>query len=384
VNDADLAIVGLGTVGAMAAWRAADRRGLRTIGFDRFHVGHGRGGAAGESRVFRTAYHEGPDYVPLLLRARELWQELERVSGRDIFLPTGTLSIGAEGSAPLENVLASIAQHDLPHRVLDSAALAARYPQHRVGSGDLGVLDELGGGLRSELALDSAVRAAVAGDVEVRNRSTVTRIEETGSGVEIATADGAVTRVARVIVTAGAWTSELLPQLRSLLVVTPIVLTWFLPVDVRRFQPEVFPTFIRDTDDIHLFGVPSIDGYSVKVSVNERWGTVDTADDVPPRMSDEALAFVGAGVHELLPDLPPEPVRHSVHMDAWAPGRRALVGRLPGAERIVVVAGLSGHGFKLAPVFGGAAVDIALDADGAAAWGAFDPSAAFARAKETV
>lgn len=320
--------------------------------------------------MFRTAYHEGPDYVPLLFQARELWQELEKISSREIFLPTGTLSIGAEGSDPMNNVLASVAQHDIPHRIFDAESLAAQYPQHRIGASDIGVLDELGGGLRSELAVNTAIQTAVNNGLQVHNRSAVTRIEETNEGVEIVTAEGTV-RAARVIVSAGAWTSELLPQLKPLLVIKPIVLTWFLPKDIRRFQPGVFPTFIRDTVDIHIFGVPSIDGYSVKVSVNERWGTADTVADVPKQISDETLAFVGEGVHELIPDLYPEPVRHSVHMDAWSPDKRAMLGPLPGSSRVVVVGGLSGHGFKLAPVFGKAAVDIALESETAGDFSGF-------------
>jgi sarcosine oxidase len=37
------------------------------------------------------------------------------------------------------------------------------------------------------------------------------------------------------------------------------------------------------------------------------------------------------------------------------------VGPLPGAENVVLLAGFSGHGFKLSPAFGDIAADLALD-----------------------
>ncbi len=361
MTGADLAIVGLGSVGAMAAWHATRRPGLRVVGFDRFPSGHGRGASAGESRLFRTAYHEAPDYVPLLLQARRRWLELERSAGRELFIPTGTLSIGLRDGASLSNVLASVREHDLPHRVLDATELAAVYPQHATGPDDIGVLDELGGALRPESAVAAALGIARDDGLEIRARSRVTRLVEGSDAVDVYTDDGTVVRAGRVIVSVGPWTAELLPQLSLQLVIKPLVLTWFQADDIRRYIPEVFPVFIRDTADFHIFGAPSLDGYSVKVSVNDRWGTVPTADDVPRWLDDETLAFIGSKVRELLPGLSIEPVRHSVHMDAYSSDRRALLGPLSGSERITVVAGLSGHGFKLSPVFGELAVALALD-----------------------
>jgi sarcosine oxidase len=374
VIEADLAIVGLGSVGAMAAWHATRRPGLRVVGFDRFPTGHGRGASAGESRLFRTAYHEAPDYVPLLLEARRAWLDLERHAQRDLFIPTGTLSIGLRDGAPLSNVLASVTEHALPHRVLDAAALAAAYPQHAIGPDDIGVLDELGGALRPESAIAAALGIARDDGLEIRGRSQVIRLVESADSVEIHTDDGTVVRARHVIASAGPWTAELLPQLSPQLVVKPLVLTWFQADDIRRYLPDVFPVFVRDTADFHIFGAPSLDGYSVKVSVNDRWGTVATADDVPRWLDDATLAFLGPKVHELLPGLSPEPVRHSVHMDAYAPDRRALLGALPGSTRITVVAGLSGHGFKLAPIFGELAVALALDGGTEADLSRFSPA----------
>ena len=66
--DADVAVIGAGTMGSFALWRLA-KRGVRAIGFERFEPGHDRGSGHGESRIIRTAHFEGSTYVPLVRSA---------------------------------------------------------------------------------------------------------------------------------------------------------------------------------------------------------------------------------------------------------------------------------------------------------------------------
>src|SRR4026208_1767301 len=93
----DAIIIGLGAMGSAAAFQLA-RRGARVLGLDRFSPPHTFGSSHGQTRIIREAYFEHPLYVPLVQRAYELWTELERNQGRQLFLQTGGLMIGpAEG-----------------------------------------------------------------------------------------------------------------------------------------------------------------------------------------------------------------------------------------------------------------------------------------------
>ena len=78
----DVIVVGLGGMGSAAACHLA-RRGQRVLGLERFTAAHDRGSSHGRSRVIRQAYFEDPTYVPLVLRAYELWREAERATGAD-------------------------------------------------------------------------------------------------------------------------------------------------------------------------------------------------------------------------------------------------------------------------------------------------------------
>ena len=85
VQKTNVVVIGAGTVGAMALWQLSKREGLDVVGLEQFGRVHSHGSYAGESRVFRTAVHEGGTYVRMIQRSRDLWRELEAESGRDIY-----------------------------------------------------------------------------------------------------------------------------------------------------------------------------------------------------------------------------------------------------------------------------------------------------------
>ena len=87
------AVIGGGVMGAAAAYALA-RRGARVTLFEQFSFGHDRGSSHGPTRLFRTAYFEHPDYVPLLKLSAAQWRTLERDSGERLLDMTGVLMAG--------------------------------------------------------------------------------------------------------------------------------------------------------------------------------------------------------------------------------------------------------------------------------------------------
>src|SRR5947209_5870367 len=108
--DYDVIVLGVGGVGSAALYHLA-LRGARALGIDRFAPPHDRGSSHGQTRLIRQAYFEHPDYVPLVLKAYELWQELERRSGKSLYKQVGLLQIGPPGGEVLSGVRASANQH---------------------------------------------------------------------------------------------------------------------------------------------------------------------------------------------------------------------------------------------------------------------------------
>src|SRR3954453_11354856 len=103
-------------------------RGQRVLGLERYGPAHDRGSSHGGSRIIRQSYFEDPAYVPLLLRAYELWRSLERESGADLLTLTGGLYFGRPSASTVAGSLASARQWDLPHEVLDAVEIRRRFP----------------------------------------------------------------------------------------------------------------------------------------------------------------------------------------------------------------------------------------------------------------
>lgn len=138
LQKTNVLVIGTGTVGAMALWQLSKHDGLDVVGIEQYGRVHPHGSYAGESRVFRTAVHEGATYVPMIQRSRELWRELERESGRSIYAEVGALSIAPEGFPDLVTAMGTVRDFDLPHRMLSTEELRTEFPQHLVHEGDIG------------------------------------------------------------------------------------------------------------------------------------------------------------------------------------------------------------------------------------------------------
>lgn len=358
-TQANIGVLGTGTMGAMTLWRLA-RRGVPATGLEQFAPGHDQSSAGGETRIFRTAYMEGPQYVPLLQEALTLWRELEADSGQRLLTLNGGLTIGDPDSSALQNLLESIHAFGLPHEMLDGPAARDRYPQHPLRDGETMILDHGAGFLRPELAVLHAAAAAERAGATIERYTRIQAIEPDGSGVTVR-ADGGERRFDRVVLAGGVWSGRLLPQLAPSINPERIVLTWFAARRPELFSPERFPVFIRHAPDIHMSGMPSIDGAGVKVGSRITHSPVPDPDKLNRTVTAEDLAPVRDAVARLLPGLYPDPIRVSAYMDGYTPDKHALVGTIPGNDRVIVLAGFSGHGFKMSPVIGDIAADLILD-----------------------
>src|SRR5215467_13140602 len=96
--SADIVIVGLGAAGSAALYQAA-KLGAKVIGIDQFTPPHDQGASHGETRITRQAIGEGREFVPLVLRSNQIWEELEAATGRGLLTRNGGLVVAVSGRA---------------------------------------------------------------------------------------------------------------------------------------------------------------------------------------------------------------------------------------------------------------------------------------------
>ncbi|MCK2023346.1 N-methyl-L-tryptophan oxidase [Microbacterium sp. kSW2-24] len=364
MRSTDIVVVGLGTMGSMTLWQLATTSDQSVLGIEQYGPVHANGAYAGESRLFRVAAKEGELYVPLLQRSRELWVELERQSQREILIPCGVLSLGPRSHPDIVATRRAIDDFALPHDVLDPVNVRTRYPQFHVEDDDIGIFDPLAGGLRPEVAVHAATQQAVRAGAEVLYNTGVRGIDVRGDHVIVSTDAGEI-RASKVVVTTGAWTTRLLPDLRPLLTVSTYLLTWLMPRHIEQFMPTRFPAFLRDLGDLHAFGAPSFDGYSIKFCPNRLLPDVASFEEWPTTVGREHLRWIGEQAERLFPDLIPDPVRWSLHSDSETKDKMPLIDSYEDG-RITLAVGMSGYGFKFAPVYGQLVADLVTT--GASDW----------------
>jgi sarcosine oxidase len=386
----DVIVLGLGGMGSAAAYHLA-RRGHRVLGLERFTPAHPHGSSHGRSRVTRTAYFEDPAYVPLLLRAWELWLELGREAGLPILTPTGGLMIGPSGCGLVEGSLRSARTHGLRHELLDTAALRRLYPELRPEPGTVALFDEQAGFVDPEASVRAHLAGARAAGAELRFEEPVTAWSASPGGdrVRVETAAGAY-EAGHLVLTPGPWAPSVLAELGLPLRLQRQVLYWFDPPGgVTPFLPERFPVYIWEAaPDRSFYGFPHQPGPPGGVKVAFFYSPDgDDGDDGARRSRDEPAT--------------PEATDRTVHPDEVAAMRRCLAAHIPALDgpllaaatclytvtpdhhfvlaphprhpNVAVASPCSGHGFKFVPVVGEILADLVMRGATSHPIGLFDP-----------
>lgn len=361
MRSVDVAVVGVGVMGA-ATLAALARRGVSAVGIERFDVPHARGSSHGGTRVIRKAYYEDPGYVPLLQRAWEAWRALERDQGETIQIETGALHFGPAVDPDVQAVIRAADRHGLPYERLGATALTRRYDQFRLADGDIAVLEKDAGVLLVDRALSALARTARQRGATIMAREPLTRLEITARGVELTTANRVIS-ARRAVLTLGPWWPSHAPIAPPLeLSVTRQMQLWFQPRRPERFDPERFPVFMRYGQGQLIYGLPEAAYPGLKIASHAYGALADPEtlmrdpgpDDVVPIRRFLSRHLPGADG----PLLGARACMYTVTRD----GHFAL-GVHPEAPAVIVGAGFSGHGFKLAPVVGEILADLALDGE---------------------
>lgn len=141
-------VVGGGIVGLWTA-AVAVRRGHEVILHEQFSIGHDRGSSHGDTRIFRSAYWEGSEYVSLAHVSAEMWHWLSQVSGRTMLDMTGVYYAGEPGCALVAGVEAAARSHGLAlARLGDARALLPG-----CGAGSVALEEASGGIVRADESL---------------------------------------------------------------------------------------------------------------------------------------------------------------------------------------------------------------------------------------
>lgn len=358
----DVIVIGLGGVGSATAYHLASR-GKRVLGLEQFTPAHDRGSSHGSSRIIRQAYNEDPGYVPLVLRAYELWEKLERDTATQLLTITGGLFIGTENSDVVQGSLRSAREHHLAYEMLDAKDIQRRFPVLYPRAEDRAVYETKAGFLRPEAAVAAHLGLAAQHGAALHFEEPVSGWTTTNAGTVRVTTAKAAYEAMHLVIAPGAWASDLL-KLKLPLHVCRHVMAWFDPIDgITQFKPDRFPIYIWQTDkDAIFYGFPATDcdHCGVKAALHSG-GDVCTPDSIERGIQEPDIAEIREQLAAHIPTLNGKLLHAATCMYTMTPDEHFMVSRHPDYSQVMIACGFSGHGFKFTSVLGEVLADLATE-----------------------
>ncbi|MDB5328883.1 MAG: N-methyl-L-tryptophan oxidase [Phycisphaerales bacterium] len=354
----DVIVIGVGAMGASTCYELA-RRGVRVLGLEQFDIPHALGSSTGFSRMIRMAYYEHPDYVPLLKRAYELWDELEKASGQKLLHLTVGLYMGPPGGEVVSGSLASARRHGLPHETLDRAQLAERFRQFQLPDGWAALYEPRAGFLLPEKVIAAYADLALRAGAEIHGREPVLQWHADDKGVTVRTPRGEYA-AAHLVFTGGAWSGSLLHDLGIPLQVTRQVMGWVWPNQPQQFALGHFPVWAINNPAGGLdYGFPMHpENPGLKIAHHAPGRPTDPDKVAREPLPGDEETFRPA-LRRYLPagDGPLLSLRTCLYTNS--PDHHFIIDHHPRHEHVTIACGFSGHGFKFASVMGEVLADLA-------------------------
>jgi sarcosine oxidase len=347
-------VAGLGAMGSAAAEHLA-AAGYRVLGFDRYQPPHTLGSSHGNSRIVRQCYFEDPRYVPLALRAFELWERLERDAQVKLLHLIGALMVGPATGILVPRSQQSAEAYGLEHRMLSASSMRQQYPQFRSEGDTIGLWEKTAGYVVPEDCVTAQLKRAAAAGAQLHfDEPMISWAATSGGGVTIRTARDTY-QADRLVIATGAWSPQLLAAVGLPLQATRQIVHWILPrANADIFAPAHLPVFMceRVLGERIIYGFPALEaeeGVKVGIHGSDHACTPETVAREPLAADTDAIL---ARTRQSMPLLSGPILRSEVCLYTMTPDEHFVIDRHPDSPQVALAAGFSGHGFKFANAVG--------------------------------
>jgi len=338
-------VVGAGVFGSSVAHRLTLSGWDVTI-VERYTPGHVRAASGDESRLIRFAHGGDRWYTRSARRARELWLELEEESGRDLLVECGVAWFARDGDRWTSDSEEILRDEGVPVERLAPEDAGDLFPTFDP-TGLAYVLYEPEAGI---LRARDAVRTIVEQALDDGARLVRGRARPDGSDVVV---EGERLGADCVLWACGAWLSTIFPALVKLRITKQDV--YYFGSEAGWETPPV-PAWVDYQGAV--YGLGDLDGRGVKVAPDREGPEFDP--DTDPRVaSAEGEAEARRCLTERFPALANAPlIGTRTCQYALTADTHFVIAPHPEHERVWLLGGGSGHGFKHGPALGEYVVDL--------------------------
>ncbi len=364
-TDHPLVVVGCGGLGSAACYWLAREAGSAVLGLEQFSLGHSRGASQDHSRIIRLAQHQDA-YADLAPAAYDAWHAIEHESGVQLLVQTGGLVIedvavrdpARTGTRNVTGYTDVLRRHGVSFEELGAAQVEDRWPQFRLAGSEQAIYQEQSGLVDAAKANATHIALARAAGASILDQTPVRALHPRGEQVEVVT-DDEIYLAERVVVTADAWTNELLGDLgRTLpLTVTQEQVTYYATPHLRDFAPDRFPVFMWHGAH-NFYGFPVYGEVATKLGQHMGGPEVTAlsrgfeSDPVREQRQRDFLA-------EHLPAFGGPELYSKTCLYTIPPDQHFVLDTLPEHPQVSVAIG-AGHAFKFASLIGQVLAELAL------------------------
>lgn len=347
VQHVDVAIIGAGVFGAWTAWHLV-RAGKSVRLFDAYGAGHWRASSGGESRVIRMGYGADTIYSDMARESLDYWKDLSDSASLPIFHKTGVLWFAPQGDTYTSQSLDWLRANRVDHDHGDAHWMQDKWRQIQFYQGETGLLEKESGALIAGRGVQEVIAdARITVERVVMPAPLIDKKARTHRLPDGGTAD-------HLVYALGPWLSELFPQqLAGKIVATRQEVYHFgAPQGDTRFAPPELPVWADFNNGRIVYGIPDLEGAGFKMAIDVHGPVVDP-DTQDRALTPAGIAEARAYLARRFPSLADAPlIGGRVCQYENSSNGDYLIDRLPGQDRIWLVGGGSGHGFKNGPAVG--------------------------------
>jgi monomeric sarcosine oxidase len=349
-SNYDVVVVGAGVFGSWTAWHLAKRK-LKVLVLDAYGAAHARASSGGETRIIRMSYAADEIYTRWSQRSLAQWKELSAACGQPLFQQTGVLWLEGADDLRLRESQATIQRCGIAHEVMDTAALAKRYPQVNFDGISRGLLEPGSGVLLARRAVQSVIEESKKKNAEFLIGHAITP-DGGGAITKLATSHCGTFSAAHFVFACGPWLGKVFPELlgQRIFPTRQEVFFFGAPAGDARFTPPNLPTWLFNNDEV--YGMPDIESRGLKMARDAHGERVDP-DTQSRIVSSEGAQWARNYVARRFPALKDAPIVETrVCQYENTSNGDFLIDRHPEMPNVWLAGGGSGHGFKHGPALG--------------------------------
>ena len=357
-----IAVIGAGAFGGWTALHLLER-GARVTLIDAWGPGNSRSSSGGETRVMRATYGPDQPYTSMAARALELWAKYERRWKRRFLHRSGVLWMASGRDDAFERgSIETLRPTRVKHQKLSAAQLKKRWPQINFEGIEWGIFEPECGYLDARascMAVRDAFidRGGVYRQAAVRSES-LDRVPPPS----LVLSDHSKLKAESYVFACGPWLGRLFPEtIGSLVKPTKQDVFFFgTPAGDTRYHDLNLPVW-ADHHGKFRYGIPGSDRRGFKIADDTRGPEFDPTDGERV-ISSKTLKDIRDYVGFRFPGLKDAPLLESrVCQYEQTPDSHFIIDRHPEHEKVWLLGGGSGHGFKHGPAIGEMMAELILE-----------------------